>query len=229
MDSYSYSHALDSGPRSVRLPPRHLARAFPRVAAHAVLARQDSVRIVGRTSPYFASPQQSQSHSKPPTGMKRKINFRPFVLPLCRSVGGTHRHRRHRNPQALAGAPARAPRHRPARVDIDDAAFVPEVGSPQRDPDADLWDAVRQVHLAALVGPLLRSGERFVVSSLDMDVVNGEKNMSAGNFNYPLFLWTLANSFLFVRRAPACCARASAAEASVLLDHGSRRVHRQFR
>ncbi|KAL8280166.1 hypothetical protein RQP46_007496 [Phenoliferia psychrophenolica] len=47
--------------------------------------------------------------------------------------------------------------------------------------DADLWDAVRQVHLAAPVdGTQAAPDQRFVVTSLDMEVENGGKNFSAG-------------------------------------------------
>ncbi|KAL8280039.1 hypothetical protein RQP46_007620 [Phenoliferia psychrophenolica] len=44
--------------------------------------------------------------------------------------------------------------------------------------DADLWDALRKVHLAAPVGA--GTGERFKVTSLDMEVGDQGRNFSAG-------------------------------------------------
>ncbi|KAL8280178.1 hypothetical protein RQP46_007508 [Phenoliferia psychrophenolica] len=46
--------------------------------------------------------------------------------------------------------------------------------------DADLWEVVRQVHLAAPVDGATAPDQRFVVTSLDMEVENGGKNFSAG-------------------------------------------------
>lgn len=46
--------------------------------------------------------------------------------------------------------------------------------------DPELWDAVRQVHLAAPVDRAALPGERFAATSLEMEVFSGGSNFSAG-------------------------------------------------